>query len=67
MPTFRGEQNKFDYLIHLYIHCSAAVLCKKRETDMYSEIKSVVLLTLFGQQFAPSQVCTKSVSFTTLA
>jgi hypothetical protein len=33
MPTYRGEQNKFDYLTHFPPCRSAIKLFEKRETD----------------------------------
>lgn len=65
-PT-SGEQNKFDYLMHLHMLCSAAVLYNKRETDMDSGFKSVLVLTSLGQQPTTVKVRTSLSFFATFA
>jgi hypothetical protein len=44
MPTYRGEQNKFDYLIPFPPYRSVVMLCGKRETDKHPGSISFVLL-----------------------
>ena len=43
MPTYRGEQNKFDYLIHFPPCRPAIMLIGKRETDKHAGSTSFVL------------------------